>query len=480
MAETKKHHSFPPVVAVVGHVDHGKTTLLDTFRKSNIADREHGGITQKIGASSVEIEHEGEKRKITFIDTPGHEAFARMRGRGVMAADLALLVVSSVDGVMPQTVESIRLLKEAKAPFIVVLTKSDDQNKNPEKAKQQLVKEEVLLEGYGGGDVPVIEVSAKTNSNIKELLDLIIVLYDVKTDEGIYKNSPDNPLEAIVIESKLDQKAGPRATIVIKNGRLNIKDEIQSGNILGRVRTLINDKGVHLKDATVGDAVEILGFEEAPPVGSVVSQKGEAQTRDSQVDSIPIPEKDDHHLSLVLVADTQGSLEALTNSLSDEIRVVLKKTGDIEASDVLFAKSTGAVVLGFNTKASANVMKLAETEKVLVKVYTLIYEMIDEIYDFVEGKISALAEKTYGEAKILARFPFDKTEVLGIQVIDGRVAKGDRIRLVRGEEILGEANVQTVRQQKDQVSKIEKGQEGGIIISPRLDFTIGDMLISHS
>ncbi len=483
--------NYPPVVAVLGHVDHGKTTLLDTIRKTTIALREHGGITQKIGASTVETTHEGKKRNITFIDTPGHEAFSKMRGRGVQAADIGLLVVSSVDGVQPQTKESIKLLQDSKIPFIVVLTKSDDANKNPEKAKQQLVKEEVLLENYGG-DIPVIEVSAKTNINIKELLELILLVFDMKKHAGFYKFLPSNPFSAIVIESKLDQKSGPRATIIVKNGTILLRDEIVCDNVSGRVRTIINDLGQHLEKATVGDAVEILGFEEVPKVGGIVLKKSEKAAEELPV-QIPLSETeteeikelgpdtyvDTNVLSIILCADSQGSLEAIVNKIPERIKVAMTKTGDIETSDVLFAKSVGAIILGFNIKIKPEVIKLAATEKVILKNYLIIYEMMDEIQDLLDGKILSLQEEVFGTAKVLARFPFEKTEVLGIVVTDGRIARGDRVRVMRKDEAIGEANISSVRQGKETVSKVEKGQEAGIILSPFLDFTIGDMLISH-
>ena len=479
---TNENVIYPPVVAVLGHVDHGKTTLLDTIRKTSIAQREHGGITQKIGASTVEIDHEGKKRKITFIDTPGHEAFSLMRGRGVQAADIGLLIVSSVDGVMPQTKESIALLKTSNVPFIVVLTKSDDPNKNPEKAKQQLLKEEVLLENYGG-EIPVIEVSAKTNTNIKELLDLIVLVYEMKIHAGFYHFSPDNPFSGIIIESKLDQKSGPRATLIVKNGTVSLRDEISTDGVLGKVKSLVNDLGERMEKATVGDAVEILGFEKVPKVGSVVYKKGEEIIPESKAEEVVEEENfeqsPENVLSLVLCADTHGSLEAIVNQMPHGIRIVLQKTGDIETSDILFAKSVGAVVLGFNIKIKPEVLKLAATEKVILKNYLIIYEMLDEIRDFLEGKILSLQEEIFGTAKVLARFPFEKTEVMGIGVLDGRIARGDRVRITRGEEIIGESNVSSVRQGKETVSKVEKGQEAGIILSPFLDFTIGDVLISH-
>jgi len=491
---------FPPVVAVLGHVDHGKTSLLDAIRKTNVASREHGGITQGIGASSVEVAVEGVKKRITFIDTPGHEAFTQMRGRGTQAADMALLIVSSVDGVMPQTKESIEILKKAQIPYIAVLTKADVPDKQEEKAKGQLVKEGVLLEGYGG-DVPVISVSAKTNTNIKELLELISLVFDMKQKPVL-----DNKLKGIVIEARLDEKSGPRATVVIKNGILSVRQEIECDGIKARVRTIINDKGSHLEKATVGEAVEVLGFEKVPSVGGIVVAKGEAvveavleaipsssdvpssvpahvQFRSGQ-EAMPMPEdflneKEVPTLSIVLCADNQGSLEAIVRSLPKEINIALAKTGDITTTDILLAKSINAIVLGFNTRTRPEIVKFAAQEKVLAKNYKIIYELIAEIKDVLEGKQLALVEEIFGRAKILASFPFEKTKVLGIKVLEGRVARGDKIRLIRKEEIIGESTINSVRMGKNVVSKIEEGQEGGVILSPSLDFTIGDMLICH-
>jgi len=483
-----------PVVAVLGHVDHGKTSLLDAIRKTSVAAREHGGITQGIGASSVEIVVEGVEKRITFIDTPGHEAFTHMRGRGTQAADIGLLVVSSVDGVMPQTKESIEILKKAQIPFIVVLTKSDVPEKNEEKVKGQLVKEGVMLENYGG-DVPYISVSAKANTNIKELLELISLIFDMKQKPVL-----GDKLRGIVIESRLDEKSGPRATVVIKSGILSVRQEIECDGIRARIRTIISDKGVHLDRATVGEAVEVMGFEKVPSVGGIVVPAGsvaeiveEKSTtpvisavpvfRSGQA-AVPMPEdflleKEVPTLSLVLCADNQGSLEAIIRSLPQEINVALQKTGDITTADILLAKSMNAIVLGFNTKLRPEIVKFAAQEKVLTKNYKIIYELISEVKDVLEGKQLALVEEIYGRAKILASFPFEKTKVLGIKVLEGRVARGDKVRLIRKEEIIGESTINSVRMSKNVVSKIGEGQEGGVILSPFLDFTIGDMLICH-
>ena len=474
--ETKdKNENFPPVVAVLGHVDHGKTTLLDVIRKTGVAKREHGGITQKIGASSVEIDHEGSKRRITFIDTPGHEAFVKMRGRGAQAADIGLLIVSCVDGVMPQTKESINLLKSSKIPYIAVLTKSDSEQRNPEKVKQALIKEEVMLEGYGG-DIPVIEVSARDNTNIKELLDLILLVSDLHPG-GVNIDSA-SPFRAIVIESKQDPKAGPKATIIIKNGKISVRDEITTGDVAGKVRSLISDSGKQVQEASVGDAVEILGFDRVPEVGSVV-YKGSEKQGEEKTEKRPL-KNEEGIISIILVADTLGSLEAIYSSLPSKINVILKKTGDITTADVLLAKSTGALVLGFNIKIKPDVAKLASTEKVLVKNYTIIYEMLDEIKDVVEGKELSLMEQVYGVAQILASFPYEKTKVMGIKVLKGRVAKGDRVRIERGDQVIGKGHINSVRQAKVSTSRVETGSEAGIVVSSAIDFMIGDMVICHS
>ncbi len=479
--QTNSQINFPPVVAVLGHVDHGKTTLLDAIRKTSIAAREHGGITQKIGASSVELEHEGSKRRITFIDTPGHEAFAKMRGRGAQAADIGLLIVSSVDGVMPQTKESISLLKASGVPYIVVLTKSDDQQKNPEKTKQQLVKEEVMIEGYGG-QVPIIEVSAKTGANIKELLDLILLVNDLHPKSP--EISLDSPLKAIVIESKQDPKSGAKATIVIKNGKICVRDDVTTGEVTGRVRSLISDTGKSVQTASVGEAVEVLGFDKAPSVGNVAYKGSEKPTfaeasADKQEESKRVLNGEEI-VSLILVADTLGSLEAIIAALPPKINLISKKTGEITSADVLLAKSTGALVLGFNIKIRPDIAKLGSAEKVLVKNYSIIYEMLDEIKDVVDGKALSLLEEVYGTAKVLASFPFDKQIVMGIKVLEGRVAKGDKVRIERGDAIIGEGYINSVRQAKVSTSKVEAGVEAGIIIGPSIDFTIGDMVICHS
>lgn len=479
--EDSKH--FPPVVAVLGHVDHGKTTLLDAIRKSSIVDTEKGGITQKIGASSVEIDHDGQKRRITFIDTPGHAAFGQMRGRGAQAADLALLIISLADSVKPQTLESIEVLKKTETPFIVVLTKSDLPDVYPDKSKKDLGKEGVSVEGYGG-DIPVIEVSAKTGSNIKELLDLILLVNDLHGREAV---SADAPLQAIVIESKLDTRAGSKATVVIKNGSLRVREILHVEGQVFKVRSVFNTEGKSINEATVGDAVEVFGFESAPRVGSIVRHESDTVAEDAVQSEKPLSRQtvykrvEEHKgLSVILVADTLGSLEAIVNSLPEGVKVIAKKTGEVTDADVILAKSTGSLILSFNVKVKPQMITLALAEKVLVRNYDVIYELLDEIHDAQEGKLQSQMEQIYGTAKVLAKFPFEKTFAFGIAVIDGRIAKGDHVRVMRGDEEIGETRINSLRVGKDSTSKVEKGREAGIVLNQPLDMSVGDMILSHS
>ncbi len=473
---------FPPVVSVLGHVDHGKTTLLDAIRKSSVAAREHGGITQKIGASSVAIVTESGKRTITFVDTPGHAAFSNMRGRGARVADVGILVVAANDGVMPQTRESIQLLKNAGIPFIVAFTKADLPEANVEKVKQQLLKDEVIIDSLGG-EIPSIEVSAKSGKNIKELLDLIVLVFDMYyTEEKVSgKVGLEKPLEAVVIESKLDPKSGAKATIVIKNGTLSVKDMVVCGVAKGKVRALIADSGAQLPSASIGEAIEVLGFEIVPPVGGIVRKQGQEEG-----ELVTAPQEtrqmsdEETILSLILVADTQGSLEAILAAIPEGIKVFLSKSGEVSEADILLAKSVGALILTFNLKLRPDIIKFAQNEKILLKNYTIIYELLDELKDAKEGKVLSGMEQVYGGAQILASFPFDKTQVLGIKVLEGRIAKGDKIRLVRDDIVIGETSVVSLRKGKEIASKAEKNEEAGIIISPFLDFSVGDVIIAHS
>lgn len=473
---------FPPVVAVLGHVDHGKTSLLDAIRKTSRAIREYGGITQSIGASSIETTYENKKRRITFIDTPGHEAFSNMRSHGATAADIGLLVVSSVDGIKPQTKESIQLLVTAQIPIIAVLTMSDLPTKNPDRVKQELIRENVLLEGFGG-DVPVIEVSAKANHNIKELLDLILLVAELK---GISEKArQDGDLEAIVIESKRDPRAGTKATVIVKNGTIALKDEVSCEGQIFRVRMLLDELQKPVTKASVGEGVEILGSSEILPVGGVVRPKTfEAKPIDkpepiSLENFVYHKVKDSEGLSLILTADTQGSLEAIVQALPKGVSLVSARAGEISEADILQAKAVGAIALSFNTKIRSEVERLAFAEKVLVKSYKIIYEMLDELSEVLEGKRQMNLETILGKGKILASFPYEKRIAYGVSLLEGRLAKNDKIRIMRKDQAIGETTIQSLRVGKNPMPKVMKG-EAGLVLAQDLDITIGDMIISFA
>lgn len=475
----------PPVVTVLGHVDHGKTTLLDAIRKTDVAKREHGGITQAIGAYQIEITTKEGKKKITFIDTPGHQAFAKMRGRGVGVCDIALLVVALDDGVMPQTKESIAHITQAGTPFIVVLTKADSQGANPEKVKQQLLKEQVLLEGLGG-DVPYIAVSAKTASGIADLLDLILLFAQMK---GITAD-PKAVFEGVIIESKKDRRKGTIATVIVKNGTLSVGDAIVSEKKPGKVRALISDTGSMLKEAVPGMPVEILGFSDVPPVGAkVTKQKEQQQLAEEIITPAPVvtaveTKKDEEQpvkkLPLILKTDTQGSLETILAALQGEdIQVILAGTGEPTEGDVLLARASGAFIVGFNLPISSSVVKLAENEGIIVKTYRLIYELEEEIKEvialFKQGKAQ---EVILGKAKVQAVFPYEHKKVAGSKVLEGRMAKGDKVRVERNKEIIAEGRIVSIRQGKEDIGKVEVGGECGILLSVSLDFEPEDVILS--
>lgn len=465
----------PPVVAVLGHVDHGKTTLLDSIRKTNEAGSEPGGITQKIGAYQIEINFEGENRKITFIDTPGHEAFLAMRSRGVSAADIAILVIAANENVKPQTKESIKHIKESKIPFIVALTKSDLPSIQPTKIKQELAKEEVLVEELGG-KIPCILVSAKTGKGVKELLDMILLVWDMQEK----KEEPE--FRAVVIESKLSPRKGILATLVIKSGELGVKDEVFFGTIglVSKIRAIISPQGKQVNTAQAGDAVEVLGFAELPKLGEVITrQKPVREDKTVPLEKALKTEHPKQALSIILKADTLGSIEAILASLSREVLVVSANSGLVGEGDITNARAHGAIIIAYNVRVGADIFKFAKNEKVIIKQYNLIYELLDQIRETAQGLLEIETETILGKANVLASFPFEKTKVLGLRVFEGRVALGDKIRLIREEQEIGESTIRSMRRGKENLNVAEKGTECGVVISPMLDFEVGDMLLSY-
>ncbi len=459
----------PPVVVVLGHVDHGKTTLLDAIRKTEVAASEYGGITQGIGAYQVEVDG----GKITFIDTPGHEAFSKMRSRGASAADIAVLVVAANDSVMPQTIESIKIIKEAKIPFLVAINKVDLPEANVDKVIKDLGRYEVQLETYGG-DVPFVKISAKKGEGIKELLDLIKLLADMT---GI-KGSADEALEGVVIESRLDKNRGALATVVVKNGTLKVTQEIFVDGVKTKVRALINYQGEQIAEAGPGTPAEIFGLTALPPVGAKVGLTLEAAMPEAKREG-PASNAQGN-LPILLKADTLGSLEAITNLLPKNVQLLSSGTGEISEADILLARSTSAIILGFNAKENAAAKKLAETEKVLVRTYKIIYELLEELADAAAGLLEPVVEEIRGRGQIIAEFPFEKLRVAGVKVLEGRVARGDQVKVTRGEELVGQARIKSLRVGKEETTKVEVGRECGALLEPQVDFRVGDDIISHS
>ncbi len=474
---------FPPVVSVLGHVDHGKTTLLDVIRKSNIAPREAGGITQAIGASEIEIEHEGTKRRITFIDTPGHEAFSNMRSHGVSASDIILLVVAADDGVKPQTKESIEKILASKLPFIVVITKTDSEGANIEKVKQELAKESVLLEGLGG-DIPFIGVSAKTGDKIQDLLDLIIIAYDlseIKKDEAA-------EFVGVVIESKLDKRRGVLASIVVKNGTIRVGDKVFTDEReAGKVRALISPIGTQVKEVKPGGAVEVLGFGQVLPAGSIVNITGtttvavKAQNSPAQttVDFMKmLQDKQNEKLPVIVKTQTSGEFEAIVNALPEDVEVVFEGRGEISVSDILMARDFNAIVVGFNVDIEKQAKVLADANKTFYRTYSIIYNMLDELSDAIALIKERAMRKELGKAQILATFEGNEGQILGVRVQEGRLAVGDKIVITRGENETPPTKIISVKQGKKDVKETGRGNECGIMVDPQVDFTIGDMIIS--
>lgn len=492
----KETNFAPPVVTVLGHVDHGKTTLLDAIRKTSVAAKEAGGITQRIGAYTIEAVINKVRRSITFIDTPGHEAFQKMRSRGATVADIAILVVAANDGIMPQTVESIEHIKKAKIPFIVAATKIDLQESNIEKLKQQLTKQGVNLEEYGG-ETPLVLVSAKLNKGIDKLLENIILLSELSEIHA----DPNGQFKGIVIEAGLDKAKGPLVSIVVKNGKLKRGDQIvTSDGIETRVRAMFDEMKQDVPEALPGYGVELLGLPKLPSVGTLIFKKNEEAIEVRPAKSLQTPAPTTiqvppfpraleipanatakaEQLNVVLKAVNSGALEAILASLSKNENVILlaSGTGNITESDITFAKSSSAIVIGFQVKPSSSVVKLAQSEKVMVKTYDIIYEMLDEIEDVVDALKTGGLEEKLGEARIIAGFEINREKIAGIKVILGRIAKGDSVKVMRGNTELGRTRIKTLKHQKEDINKAEMGQEAGVAFAIKLDFLPNDSIIA--
>lgn len=454
-----------PIVTVLGHVDHGKTSLLDAIRKTNVASKEAGGITQGIGASEVQVDN---TKKITFIDTPGHAAFSQMRSRGASVCDLAILVVAADDGVKPQTKEALEHIKLAKIPFIVALTKIDLPTADSEMVLGQLEKEGVFFEGRGG-DVVKVEVSAKTGKGIKELLEMILLIAEVNE----LKVDTKAQFEAVVIETTKD-KRGPLVSVVVRNGLVNVGDLITAEGIGCKVRALFDARLKSIKEVGPGEPCQILGFSELPAVGTRVV-KGEGLGL-SQAKAGQEPKDEKGGTPVFIKTTTAGSLEALLSSLPEGVSVIGSGVGDVYESDVLLAKTNGATIVCFESKASQQVTKLAESEGVRIETFRIIYELIDRLAEMVKGdRIDIL-----GKAQILALFPFNNKKVCGLKVTEGTISKGGKIQLIKEGLKPVVLKILSMKKGKLDIGEAKQGEELGVIFDPQLDFKVGDVIVSVS
>jgi len=455
-----------PVVVVLGHVDHGKTTLLDTIRKTKVAAREAGGITQSVGASRIETKG----GFITFIDTPGHAAFSQMRSRGARIADIALLVVASDDGVKPQTKEAISYIQKVGVPFIVTLTKTDLPSANTEKAKMSLLEAGVAVEGLGGS-VPVVEVSAKRGDGLDDLLEMILLMAEVEGVEG----DPDGDLEGYVFETNKD-KRGTVVSIVLKNGKLKTGDTILADGIEAKVKGLFDEDSESVAEIGPGRACAVMGFSEFPSIGSRLNDKGETdrhsggKNNESGVNQVV----GDEEVAVILKASSSGTLEAVIGSMPEGVVVLRTGVGDVNETDVFFAKSIDADIYTFESKIPSSVSKLAEAEKVVVKDYKVIYELIDDLSQKVELKKT----KILGIADILMKFPYEGMKVAGCKLREGKIEVKSELVLKRGDLELGVVRVVSMRRGKQLIESALVGEECGILFKPQLDFNEGDVLLS--
>ncbi len=485
----------PPIVVIMGHVDHGKTTLLDTIRRSNIAAKEKGGITQHIGAYMVETP---DGKKITFLDTPGHEAFTSLRARGAKVTDIAVLVVAADDGVMPQTIEAINHAKAFNVPIIVAVNKIDKPNADPMKVRRELSEHGLIPEDWGG-DTIFVDVSAKTGQNVDQLLEMILLLADILE----LKADPTKRAKGTVIESKLDRHRGPVATVIVQEGTLRVGDIFVAGATYGRVRAMFNDRGERLKEAPPSTPVEILGFEDLPDPGDtlvVVESEKKAkqiaeQRREKKEQKVvtgfkleelfkKIQEGDIKELNVIIKADTIGSLEAIKKSLDElstekvNIRVIHGAVGGISENDVMLAKATNAIIIGFNTRPDPKVREVLEREKVDLRLYSVIYQVIDDIKKAMEGLLEPVErEVLLGSAEVRATFKIKGVgTVAGCYVLDGKIVRNAKARLIRDGVVIYDGEIENVRRYKEDVQEVAKGYECGIKLRNFNDIKVGDII----
>lgn len=487
----------PPVVTIMGHVDHGKTTLLDRIRQSNVTAGEAGGITQHIGAYQVE----SNKKKITFLDTPGHAAFTTMRARGAQVTDITILVVAADDGVMPQTVEAINHAKAAEVPIIVAINKMDKPEANPDRIKQQLMEHGLVPEEWGG-DTIFVPVSALKGEGIDELLEMVLLVAEVQE----LKANPNKRARGVVIEAELDKGRGAVATVLVQNGTLKVGDGIVAGNYFGKIRAMINDRGRRVKVASPSTPVEILGLSDVPNPGDqfmvfedekkgraiaekrMIKQKEEERGGNNRVtlDELfkQIQEGNMKELNVIIKADVQGTAEALKNSLEKidvegvRVKIIHTGVGAISHHDIILAAASNAIIIGFNVRPDANARSMAEQEKVDIRLHRVIYSVIEEIEAAMKGLLDPeYEEKVVGMAEVRQIFKVSKVgTIAGCYVTEGKVVRDGSVRLIRDGVVIHEGKLDTLKRFKDDVREVAQGYECGMTLQNYNDIKEGDVI----
>ena len=490
----------PPIVTIMGHVDHGKTSILDYIRNSSVASGEAGGITQHIGAYTINVPYEGEKKQITFLDTPGHEAFTSMRARGADVTDIVIIVVAADDGIMPQTIEAISHAKAAKVPIIVAINKMDKEAANPDRVLQQLADNDLVVEEWGG-EVPAIRVSAKTGMNINVLLENVLTLAEISE----FKANPSRSAKGTIIEAKLDKGKGTVATVLVQNGTLKVGDFIVAGTAIGRVRAMFDDKGKNVTSAAPSTPVSILGLQEVPNAGDqmmVVQDErlsrevAEERKAKEKIEKLQmkkatledvfsrIEEGKLKDLNLILKADVQGSVEAIKQSLlklsNDEVKVhvVHSGVGAINESDVTLADTTNAIIIGFNIRPDANARALAEKSGVDVKLYRVIYDAINDVTAAIKGMLAPTYREAFlGRAEVRQLYKISSVgTIAGSMVKEGKITRSAKVRLIRDNVVITETEISSLRRVKDDVKEVLSGFDCGIGLHKYNDIHVGDII----
>ena len=487
----------PPVVTIMGHVDHGKTTLLDAIRSSNIAGREAGGITQHIGAYRVNYKN----RYITFIDTPGHEAFTQLRARGARLTDIVILVVAADDGVMPQTREAISHAQAANVPIIVAINKIDKPEANPERVKQQLAKEGLIVEEWGGKTI-CVEISAREKKNINELLEMILLLGDILE----LKSHPYVPAQGVILESRLDPQKGPVGTVIVQLGTLTPGQAFICGLTYGKARALFDEWGKPVKSAGPSVPVEVLGFDQVPEAGNFfqvvpdleiarrICEFRIARTKKApQTKEVPLTLEDlfkkiekgqAKELPVIVKADVNGSVEVLKGLLPTlstgqvKINILQASTGNVTEADVILASASGAIIIGYNVKVPSKIQELAQNEKVEIRLYRIIYQLTDDLKKAVAGMLEpVIKESVLGRAQVKKIFQIARVgTVLGCQVTDGKIVRNAEARVIRGNEVLYQTRISSLKHLKDSVTEVIKGYECGIGLEKADPVQPGDVI----